>query len=85
MLTHAIVHKYGPPALHNQWEFNHERNHVELRNDNDMYIPRAITDYIKKMPYFSLAINWNDLPVEKMYPNPMTFKILLLDHLKNNW
>jgi hypothetical protein len=38
MLTHAIVHKYGPPALHDQWEFNHQRNNFQLRNDNDMYI-----------------------------------------------
>jgi hypothetical protein len=57
MLTHAIVHKYSPPALFNQWEFNYERNHIELRNNNDMYIPRAVTDYVKNMPYFSLAIN----------------------------
>jgi hypothetical protein len=85
MLTHAIVHKYGPPALHDQWEFNHQRNNFQLRNDNDMYIPRAMTDYVKRMPYFSLAINWNNLPAEKMYPNHITFRISLLDHLKNNW
>jgi hypothetical protein len=85
MLTHAIVHKYSPPALFNQWEFNHERNHVELRNNNDMYIPRAAAEYVKKMPYFSLAVNWNNLPVEKSYPNQITFKICLMDHLKNNW
>jgi hypothetical protein len=27
------------------------------------------------MPYFSLAINWNNLPVEKSYPNHLTFKL----------
>jgi hypothetical protein len=85
MLTHAIVHKYSPPALFNQWEFNYERNHIELRNNNDMYIPRAVTDYVKNMPYFSLAMNWNNLPAEKSYPNYLTFKLCLLDHLKNNW
>jgi hypothetical protein len=85
MLTHSIVHKYSPPALFNQWEFNYESNHVELRNNNDMYIPRAAAEYVKKMPYFSLAVNWNNLPVEKSYPNHLTFKICLMDHLKNNW
>jgi hypothetical protein len=82
MLTHAIVHKYGPPALHNQWEFNHQRNHFQLRNDNDMYIRdmyiRDMTDYVKRMPYFSLATTWNNLPAEKMYPNHITFRISLL-------
>jgi hypothetical protein len=85
MLTHSIVHKYSPPALHDQWEFNHQRNQVELRNDNDMYIPFATTDYVKKLPYYALAINWNNLPAEKMYPNKLTFKISLLSHLKNTW
>jgi hypothetical protein len=85
MLTHSIVHQYSPPALHGQWDFNHQRNHIELRNNKDMYVPLAVTDYIKKMPFFALAINWNALPAEKMYPNKITFKISLLDHLKNNW
>jgi hypothetical protein len=85
MLTHSIVHKYCPPTLHNEWEFNHERNHVELRNNNDMYIPRAVTDFVKKLPYFSLAVNWNNLPAEKMYPNYLTFKICFMDHLTNDW
>jgi hypothetical protein len=48
MLTHSIVHKYSPPALFNQWEFNYERNHFELQNNNDMYIPRAAAEYVKK-------------------------------------
>jgi hypothetical protein len=58
---------------------------AKLRNNDDMYIPRAVTDYVKNMPFFSLAINWNNLPVEKSYPNYLTFKLCLLDHLKNNW
>jgi hypothetical protein len=81
----CIVHKYSPPALHDQWEFNHQHNHVELRNNDDMYIPLAVTDYVKKLPFFALAINWNNLPAEKMYSNKLTFKLSLLDRLKNNW
>jgi hypothetical protein len=86
LLTHSIVHKYGPPALHNQWMFNVDRNAgIALRNDHDMYIPVAVSEQVKKLPYFSLAYNWNELPLEKLYPNPLTFKISLLDHLRNNW
>jgi hypothetical protein len=54
MLTHAIVRKYGPPTLFNQWEFNYRRNHVELHNNNDMYIPRAVTDYVILQLYTQL-------------------------------
>jgi Reverse transcriptase (RNA-dependent DNA polymerase) len=86
LLTHSIVHKYGPPALHNQWMFNVDRNAgIALRNDHDMYIPLAVSEQVKKLPYFSLAYNWNELPLEKLYPNHLTFKLSLLDHLKNDW
>jgi hypothetical protein len=86
LLTHSIIHKYGPPALHNQWMYNVERNAgIVLRNDNDIYIPLAVSEQVKRLPYFSLATNWNNLPDEKLYPNQITFKISLLDHLKNNW
>jgi hypothetical protein len=49
MLTHSIIHKYGPSALHNQWQSNAERNaDLELRNANDMYIPLAKSEQVKK-------------------------------------
>jgi hypothetical protein len=54
-------------------------------SDHDMYIPLAVSEQVKKLPYFSLAYNWNELPLEKLYPNHLTFKLSLLDHLKNDW
>jgi hypothetical protein len=84
MLTHSIVHKYGPPALHNQWLSNAERNpDLDLRNANDLYLPLAKTEQVKKLTYFALAKNWNSLPLEKQYANPTTFKIFLKEHLTN--
>jgi hypothetical protein len=84
MLTHSIVHKYGPPALHNQWLSNAERNpDLDLRNANDLYLPVAKTEQVKKLTYFALAKNWNTLPIEKQYANPTTFKIFLKEHLTN--
>jgi hypothetical protein len=84
MLTHSIVHKYGPPALHNQWSSNAERNlDLDLRNANDLYLPVAKTEQVKKLTYFALAKNWNNLPLEKQYANPTTFKIFLKEHLTN--
>jgi hypothetical protein len=86
LLTHAIVHKYSPPALHNQWVTNADRNiGRELRNDRDLYVPMAVTEQVKKLPICAFAENWNKLPIEKLYPNPVTFRICLSDHLRNNW
>jgi hypothetical protein len=50
LLTHSIIHKYGPPSLHGTWIFNHERNpDVSLRNANDLYLPLALTEQIKRL------------------------------------
>jgi Reverse transcriptase (RNA-dependent DNA polymerase) len=85
LLMHSIIHKYGPKSLHNQWIFNNERNvNIELRNENDIYVPMATSEQVKKLPYFAFATCWNNLILEKQYPNPLTFKIALTDHLKNN-
>jgi hypothetical protein len=85
LLMHSIIHKYGPKSLHNQWTFNNERNvNFDLRNENDIYVPMATSEQVKKLPYFAFATCWNNLILEKQYPNPLTFKIALSDHLKNN-
>jgi hypothetical protein len=84
LLTHSMVHKYGPTALHNQWVCNAERNHdFELRNAQDLYIPLATTDQVKKLTFFQLAKNWNSLPYDRLNPNPKTFKIAIKEYLNN--
>jgi hypothetical protein len=82
-LTHSIVHKYSPPALHDTWLFNYQRNlGRELRNEQDIYLPLATSERVKKLPFFALATLWNQLPYEKTYANPITFKFWLSDHIK---
>jgi hypothetical protein len=82
LLTHSIIHKYCPPSCTNQWLTNNERNpDLELRNASDLYIPRAVNDHVKKLPYFALAYNWNSLPYDRLHPNPTTFKIFLRKHI----
>jgi hypothetical protein len=84
-LIHSIVHKYSPRALHNTWTFNYERNIArELRNDQDIHVPMATSEQAKKLPFFALAVVWNQLPYEKTYANPTTFKIWLLEHVKQS-
>jgi hypothetical protein len=63
LLTHSVMYKYGPKILHNDWKTNQERNPaIELRNANDIYVPAASSDQVKKLPLFKFAKLWNDLP-----------------------
>jgi hypothetical protein len=78
LLTHSVVHKYSPPTLHNTWQTNYERNPERaLRDAQELYVPLAISDQTKKLPFFALANNWNTLPYDKYHANPTTFKIAL--------
>ena len=52
----------------------------ELRNADDLYIPLARTEHVKRMPYFALPKMWNELQVQKFTPNPTTFKIAIKDY-----
>jgi hypothetical protein len=82
ILTHSIIHKYSPTTLHNTWLFNYERNpERDLRNANELYVPRAINEQLKRSPYFALPVMWNNLPYDRMQPNPLTFKIALNEFL----
>jgi hypothetical protein len=82
-LMHSIVHKYSPAALHNTWTFNYQRGlDRDLRNDQDIYIPRAATECVKKLPLFALATLWNNLPYEKTYDNPITFRFWLNEYIQ---
>ena len=81
LLVHSIYHKYCPPSLHNSWMTNSMRNDArDLRNADDLYIPFARTDHIKKLPYFALPRVWNELTDQKFTPNPTTFKIAIKQH-----
>ena len=57
---------------------------INLRNDNDLVIPFARTENIKKLPYYSLPIEWNKLGDIRFQHNPFTFKLVLKNHLSGN-
>lgn len=81
ILMHSIIHKYSPPSLHHTWTTNNQRNNgLDLRNADDLYIPLARTEQVKKLPYFALPKVWNELYEQKYTPNPITFKIAIKSH-----
>jgi hypothetical protein len=82
LIMHSVINKYCPPALHNTWTTNLDRNpDLQLRNAEDLYIPLARTDQTKRLPYFAWAKLWNDLPPLKLTQQPITFKSLLTQYL----
>ena len=81
LLVHSIYHKYCPLSLHNSWMTNSMRKDArDLRNADDLYIPFARTDHIKKLPYFALPKVCNELTEQIFTPNPTTFKIAIKQH-----
>lgn len=87
LLMHSIIHKYSPVSLHNTWTRNRDRTDINdrnLRNADDLYIPTARTEQVKRLTYFSLPKMWNDLHEQKYTPNPTTFKIAIKHHFLNN-
>ena len=86
LLMHSIYHKYSPPSLHSTWMTNSNRQNDhdhELRNADELYIPLARTEQVRRLPYIALPTMWNDLYVQKYTPNPLTFKIAIKDYFLN--
>jgi hypothetical protein len=82
LLVHSIYHKYCPPALHNTWPTVGERNNAyALRNADNYFIPQAINEQLKKLPYFALPKLWNEITDMKFTPNPTTFKLFFKNEL----
>jgi hypothetical protein len=55
LLVHSIYHKYCPPAL----TVGERNNAYALRNADNYFIPQAINEQLKKLPYFALPKLWN--------------------------
>jgi hypothetical protein len=76
LLVHSIYHKYCPPSLHSSWSTVGERNNTyALRNAADYFVPQAVNEQLKKLPYFALPKLWNEICDMKYVPNPTTFKL----------
>ena len=81
LLVHSIYHKYSPSSLHSTWVTNSMRNNQhDLRNADDLYVPLARTEHVKRLPYFQLPKMWNELYEQKYTPNPTTFKIAIKEY-----
>ena len=81
MFMHSIEYGYCPPSFQTTWQKNHERN-IQLRNENNFYLPSPKIEFFKRIPLYSLPNEWNILPAELKYQfNRFTFKIALKSYL----
>ena len=79
---HSVYYGYAPKSFAQTWRKNneHEQN-LNLRNDNHFTLPIPRTDFFKKMPLYSLALEWNNSGNLMFYDNNITFKRALREQL----
>ena len=79
---HSIAFKYSPKSFDNIWIKNSERIiDLNLRNEDNFYVPAPKIDLFKKMPIYSLPLEWNNCGILKFYENRFTFKHALREQL----
>jgi hypothetical protein len=64
-LFHSYVYNYIPNAFANIWitnRQNRDNDDLQLRNDNEYFVPRFRTDFIARLPLFNLPKIWNETP-----------------------
>ena len=82
IFMHSVFYNYAPTSLLSTWNSNADRN-LNLRNNNDLSIPFARTENLRRHPFFSLPYSWNSLKDLRFQHNPTTFRIALNDQLIN--
>jgi len=72
---HSVYYEYCPKSFFNTWTKNNERNlNQNLRNDDLFMIPNPRIEFFKKLPIYSLPLEWNNSGDLKFYGNTITFK-----------
>ena len=83
-IIHAYLFNYLPQSFSNFLQRNHEAHlhDYPFRNSNDLYVPQAKNDYLKRFPFYAYPKSWNSLPAHlKSIPNKSLFRINLKNHL----
>ena len=82
IFMHSIYYNYAPKSFIDVWTKNNEREgDLNLRNDELFSIPAPRIEFFKKMPLYSLPLEWNNSGVLMYYENKITFKYALKNKL----
>jgi hypothetical protein len=85
-LMHSVKYNYCPKSYNEVFvRHNADDIHYELRHQQEFQIPRARIELFKKIPMYSLCVEWNNCDPLCFYSNPTTFKIELHNALFNDY
>jgi hypothetical protein len=90
-LIHSFVYKTIPIALTTTWVTNLEHRQltndddgriIQLRNDDDLFVPPSRTEFLTRHPFFNLPKLWNNAPLSiKLKSSKIQFTYALKLHL----
>ena len=82
---HTIFYNTAHRSFLNTWTKNSERNlEINLRNDNNFFIPPVHLEIFRRIPIYSFAKSWNELGDIKFQRNKFTFASELKSKLREN-
>jgi hypothetical protein len=83
---HSVKYEYCPKSFLDVFRKIDTDNLVyELRYPNEFEVPRARIELFKRIPLYTLPLEWNNCGDLRFYVNPTTFKITLFDVLRQKF
>jgi len=82
MFMHSVHYNYSPTSFQQVWQLNAVRHgDRNLRNNDHYNLPVPRTEQFKRLPLYSLPLEWNKSEELSLYNNRTTFKHALRDKL----
>jgi hypothetical protein len=86
MFMHSVKFNFCPKSFRDVFtRIDPTDNVYDLRYPNEFEVPRARIEHFKRIPLFTLPVEWNDCNELRFYQNPLTFKLTLLETLFRTW
>jgi hypothetical protein len=83
---HSVKYGYCPKSFLDVFRKLDTENLVyELRYPNEFEVPRARIELFKRIPLFTLPTDWNNCGDLRFYVNPTTFRITLVNVLRQKF
>jgi Reverse transcriptase (RNA-dependent DNA polymerase) len=86
ILMHSVKFNLCPKSFFNVFNRVEPGDFVyELRYPNEFDVPRARLELFKRIPLYTLPLEWNNCGDLRFYQNPLTFKLILIETLFRTW
>lgn len=79
---HAVHYNYAPSSFQHVWQLNTNRHgDRQLRNDDLYTLPPPRIEQFKRLPLYSLPMEWNKAGDITLQENKVTFRYAVKDRL----